>query len=172
MRASVSYELTAGADVEILETTFSAGTQGIMLFGNETGNDVRGNNGDNTLGGGGGNDTLTGFAGSDHFQFRAALDPVFNVDAITDFNVADDTILLGRSVFTAFPNPGFSGVHELTAAEFRIGTAAQDASDRIIYNNVTGDLLYDADGVGGTAAIRFADVTPGLALTHLDFLVA
>jgi Ca2+-binding RTX toxin-like protein len=170
LRTSVSYTLTAGADVETLETTQSTGTQAIHLTGNNTGNVVRGNNGDNTLSGAGGNDFLTGLGGEDLFFFNSALDPLFNVDEITDFNVADDTIVLENAVFTTFAVPG-NLARDLTAAEFVIGTAAQDASDRVIYNNATGVLLYDADGVGGAAAIRFAEVTPGLALTHLDFLV-
>ena len=53
-----------------------------------------------------------------------------------------------------------------------IGVAALYANDRIIYNSQTGDLLFDRDGVGGAAAIQFADVAPALALTNLDFLIA
>ena len=30
-------------------------------------------------------------------------------------------------------------------------------------------IRYDSDGVGGTAAILFATVDPGLALTNADF---
>jgi serralysin len=52
-----------------------------------------------------------------------------------------------------------------------IGAAAQDAQDRIIYNSATGALLYDSDGVGGAAAVQFAELSAGLALTNLDFLV-
>ena len=47
----------------------------------------------------------------------------------------------------------------------------KDANDRIIYNNATGDLLYDTDGNGAAAAVRFANVGAGLALTNNDFLV-
>jgi Ca2+-binding RTX toxin-like protein len=54
---------------------------------------IRGNNGDSTIAGGGGNDTLTGFGGQDLFFFNAALDPVSNVDQITDFSLTDDTII-------------------------------------------------------------------------------
>jgi Ca2+-binding RTX toxin-like protein len=46
-----------------------------------------------------------------------------------------------------------------------------DANDRVIYNNATGALFYDADGTGAIAAVQFAEVTPSLALTNLDFLV-
>jgi Ca2+-binding RTX toxin-like protein len=74
-----------------------------------------------------------------------------------------DTILLDDAIFT-----GLAGTvgNSITLQEFRIGTAAQDADDHIIYNNVTGALLYDADGIGGTAAVQFATLSPGLALTN------
>ena len=51
----------------------------------------------------------------------------------------------------------------LAAAAFRIGAAAADASDRIIYNDDTGALFFDQDGTGGAAQVRFAtlDAEPG-----------
>jgi Ca2+-binding RTX toxin-like protein len=57
------------------------------------------------------------------------------------------------------------------SGEFVVGTAALDANDRIIYDSNSGALYYDGDGIGGTAAIQFAEVNPGLGLTHLDFFV-
>ena len=163
--ASTSYTLTAGADVETLETIDSAATTAINLTGNETGNTVRGNNGGNVVNGGGGRDTLTGLGGNDHFLFNTALDAANNVDTITDFNVVADSILLDDVVFSAFANG------PLAAERFVVGVAAQDASDNIIFNSGTGALYYDSDGNGAGAAIQFAQLTPGLALTHLDFVV-
>jgi serralysin len=32
-------------------------------------------------------------------------------------------------------------------------------------------LFYDADGLGGAAAVKFASLTPGLTLTAADFMV-
>jgi serralysin len=57
-------------------------------------------------------------------------------------------------------------------AEFCVGSAAQDGSDRIIYNSNTGALLYDTDGTGAQAAIQFATLDPGLGVTATDFWVA
>ena len=165
VRSSVTYTLTAGADVELLATNNDAGTAAIDLVGNANGNEVRGNNGNNLINGGGGRDTLTGLGGQDVFLFNTALDAATNVDEIADFNVAADTIRLDDAVFTAL------STGTLGAAQFVTGAAAQDAQDRIIYNSATGALFYDADGTGAIAAIQFAEVTPGLALTNLDFFV-
>jgi serralysin len=170
VRTSVSYTLTAGTDVEFLETTNRYSTAAINLTGNNAGNEVIGNNGNNFLNGSGGRDFLTGLGGQDTFVFNSALSAANNVDEITDFTVGIDTIALENAVFTALPVIGNLG-RDLTAAEFVTGTAAQDASDRIIYNSATGALFYDSDGVGGAAAIQFAELTPGLVLTNQDFLV-
>jgi serralysin len=163
---SVSWVLNASADVEILRTSNDSGLAAIDLFGNSSGNIVRGNNGNNLLNGGDGNDELTGLAGQDSFMFDRPLSAAFNVDVITDFNVADDTILLSDNVFSNSLELG-----SVAGSQFVIGTAALDAGDRIIYNSATGALLYDSDGTGATAAIQFAEVSAGLSLTNFDFFV-
>jgi Ca2+-binding RTX toxin-like protein len=161
--ALVSYTLTAGADVELLAAYF---TTGINLTGNANGNVVHGDDGNNILNGADGRDELRGFGGQDSFLFDTPLNAASNVDRIVDFSVADDTILLDDVVFSSS-----LGLGNISAGEFVIGTAAQDANDRIIYDSNTGALLYDSDGAGGSAAIQFAEVSTGLALTNLDFLV-
>jgi Ca2+-binding RTX toxin-like protein len=165
VRTSVSYSLPAGADIETLETTDEDDATPFELFGNSSGNVVRGNAGNNVIGGGDGNDELTGFGGADSFWFGTPPNAMTNIDVITDFNVADDTIELDQDFFDSL------GAGNVSAGEFVIGAAAQDANDRIIYNSGTGALLYDSDGSGGSAAIQFAQLNPGLGLTHLDFLV-
>jgi Ca2+-binding RTX toxin-like protein len=107
---------------------------------------------------------LTGGIGADSFAFNTALNGATNVDIITDFNVAEvDTILIDDAIFT-----GLAGTvgNSIALQEFRIGAAAQDADDRIIYNDVTGALFFDVDGTGGVAAVQFATLSPGLALTN------
>jgi Ca2+-binding RTX toxin-like protein len=161
--ASASWTLTAGSDVENL---IALGTAPINLTGNDTNNLVRGNNGNNTLNGGAGGDDLFGLGGQDGFLFNTPLNAATNVDRISDFNVADDTILLDQTIFSSS-----LGLGNISAGELVIGPAAQDANDRIIYNSNTGALFYDSDGVGGTAQVQFAQLSQGLALTNLDFLV-
>jgi Ca2+-binding RTX toxin-like protein len=167
VRTSVSWTLTAGADVETLRTTADAGVDAINLTGNASGNIVRGNDGINFLNGGDGDDFLTGLGGQDWFLFDTELNEMFNIDVITDFNVADDTIRLHRGVFSSWTDDGY-----ITAEEFVIGTAAVEGDDRIIYDrDGSGALFYDSDGNGGAVAIRFAQLSPDLALTNLDFFV-
>jgi hypothetical protein len=162
--ASTSYQLKAGVQVEQLITTNAAGTGAINLFGNEFANSITGNSGSNIINGKGGSDTLRGYLGNDFFIFDTALG-AGNIDTIADFNVANDTIRLENAIFTGLAN----GV--LAAAAFGIGAAAADASDRIIYNSANGKLLFDDDGTGAHAAIQFASVSTGLAMTNADFFV-
>ena len=136
------------------------------LTGSTLANTIVGGAGDDQIDGRAGIDVLTGGAGADSFLFSTKLNASTNVDTITDFVVADDTILLSSTIFAA---AGADGT--LSAAAFHSGTAAADADDRIIYNQSTGQIYYDADGNGAGAKILFATVTPGTALTNADFSV-
>jgi len=162
---SVSYTLTAGADVEFMATANSAGTEAIDLTGNSSGNVLYGNEGTNVINGGGGNDQLFGLGGLDRYLFDTALDAVTNVDEIPNFGVAADTIVLENTIFGAF------AAGPLAAERFIVGTVALEANDNVIYDSTTGALLYDSDGNGAGAAVQFAELAPGLALTENDFLI-
>ena len=128
-------------------------TPGATVFpaGDESGNDrleggagndiLRGGAGDDPLKGGLGNDVLTGGAGEDQFLFNFAANSTSNLDRITDFSVADDTIVLENAIFKAFAATG-----GIASGAFYIGTKAHDVDDRIIYNEATGNLFYDRNG--------------------------
>jgi Ca2+-binding RTX toxin-like protein len=165
VRTSVSWTLTDGADVETLRTTNDAGVGAINLTGNSAGNMVRGNNGNNVIAGGDGDDELTGLGGADSFRFDTALNAASNVDVITDFTVGVDTIVLENTIFGAF------AAGDLAEERFINGTVPLQANDNILYDQATGALYYDSDGNGAAAAVQFATVDPGTALTHQDFLV-
>jgi Ca2+-binding RTX toxin-like protein len=141
------------------------GTSPLKAAGNALANELVGNNGDNDLMGMHGNDELTGFGGKDTFVFNAPLDAATNVDLITDFTVTDDTIRLENRFMAGLPTGA------LAAASFHIGAAAADASDRIVYNDDTGALFFDADGTGAVAAVHFATLDANLPVSNADFLV-
>ncbi len=100
------------------------------------------------------------------FLFATALNAATNVDSLTDFNRTADFIHLDDAVFTAI---GATGA--LAAGAFRAGTAAGDADDRIVYDQASGSLYYDADGNGAGAQVLFAQLTPGTGLGADDIVV-
>jgi len=139
---------------------------GDSLFGGRGDDDLAGGRGNDRLEGGKGNDLLKGGAGKDTFVFDTRLGPD-NVDKIKDFTPGTDKIELSTLVFAAAGQAG-----ALAPEAFHVGTGAHDADDRIIYDEATGGLLYDADGAGGAAAVLFATLKPGLALSAGDFVLA
>ncbi len=153
---SISYQLGAGVSVETLRTVNAAATTAINLAGNELANAVIGNAGSNMLYGYAGKDSLTGGGGNDFFVFNTALNATSNVDSILDFNVAQDTIRLENSIFTAL------GAGPFTAGMFNTGAAATQADDRIVYNSTTGALIYDSNGNAAGGAIQFATLSKSL----------
>ena len=99
-------------------------------------------------------------------MFRFTSTPTANVDTLTDFSVADDTIQLENAIFSKLTTPGV-----LAAASFVKGAAAVDLNDYVIYNATTGALSYDADGNGTGAAQQIALLGVNLALTNADFVI-
>jgi cysteinyl-tRNA synthetase len=107
---------------------------------------------------------LTGGAGKDQFIFDTKLGKT-NVDAITDFEAGNDRIVLNHGVFTKLETG------DLSASAFAIGSKPADGADRIIYNDKTGALYYDADGSGQAKPVLFAELDAHLTLSASDFLV-
>ncbi len=175
--ASVSYSLASAQVLGLVENLVLTGTTGISgtgnglansLYGNSGGNMLNGGAGNDLLAGGLGNDTLTGGTGRDSFLFDTVPGSLYNVDRITDFNVIDDTIRLENAVFTRLT---VTGTLAASAFASNLTGKAMDSSDRIIYDRDDGVLYYDADGTGAGAAVRFATLGKGLALTAADFYV-
>ena len=144
------------------------------LAGNASANRLDGGRGNDTLAGGDGDDTLigglgldrlAGGAGADKFLFDKPLGAA-NADMILDFTRGSDTILLENAVFRGL------AAGALSANALRLGTAAADADDRLVYDPATGRLWYDADGTGAAAQILFATLdTPPATLAASDFQV-
>ncbi len=157
----------AAGDTYILIDNLLGSHHADSLAGDGFANVIDGGAGNDTLRGYAGNDTLIGGAGRDIFVFSSLLNASTNVDTISDFRAADDTIYLEARVFQVLSVGGLAA----TAFKSNQTGTAEDAGDRIIYNSTTGALLYDADGIGATAAIRFATVTGAPSITAADFLV-
>jgi Ca2+-binding RTX toxin-like protein len=128
-----------------------------------------GGGGNDVLYGGAGKDTLAGGAGYDYFVFNTGLNATTNVDRITDFNVAQDTIRLENAVM-----PGLgSHLGTLASTAFWKSTTglAHDSNDRVIYETDTGWLNYDSNGSGAGGAVHIALLAPNLGVTYGDFVV-
>jgi Ca2+-binding RTX toxin-like protein len=163
--AVVSYTLPSAYEIEVLAAISRTSTAALNLTGNGYSNTIFGSDGANVIDGKGGNDALVGYGGADVFAFTTALG-VGNVDAVFGFIAGTDKIGLDDAVFGDIGTPG-----AFNANAFVVGSAAADADDRIVYNQVTGQLFYDADGNGGGAAILFATLQGAPALTVSDFQV-
>ncbi|MGF9758582.1 polysaccharide lyase family 7 protein [Microvirga sp. 0TCS3.31] len=146
-------------------TKTMSGTSSSNSLTGTSGNDlIDGKAGDDKIWAKNGSDVLVGGTGKDTFTFDTTPNSK-NVDVIVDFNVTDDMIRLNDSAFTKLK------WGSLSASSFVVGTKALDSDDRIIYDNKTGSLSYDADGSGSGAAVKFAAIENHAKLTAADFLV-
>ncbi|MBD2344302.1 DUF4347 domain-containing protein [Anabaena subtropica] len=152
----------------------SGGDGNDILQGGDGNDRLNGGQGDDILIGGQGKDILIGGAGKDSFHLSLPL--VGDFDTINDFNVLDDTIFISTSEFGLSEHWGV----QLDSQLFRLGASATTASDglrpaggdRFIYDQSTGNLFFDADGLGGTAQIKIAHLSNQAALsnTHISLL--
>ncbi len=152
-----------------------------ILLGNQGGDTLRGGEGNDwleghsesdqlyggadndVLNGGNDRDQLTGGAGDDWFYFDIKGDNHF--DEILDFGNGDDRILLDAASFADI------GLGQLSESAFAIGTDSTTSEHRIIYDPQTGNLYYDADGVGGADKRIFAKVEAGTRVDAEDIFV-
>lgn len=121
---------------------------------------ISGRDGDDVLAGGLGRDTLKGGLGDDQFEL-ASLE-ADDAEKIIDFDRAADLIALDRHVYQ---------MTEVKPGHLVIGNAAGDANDRLIYDDTTGKLFFDADGTGAEAKVLIATFTGAPALSAGDFVV-
>jgi Ca2+-binding RTX toxin-like protein len=183
VKSGITYTLTANVEKLTLTGTNAINGTGNgmnnVLQGNSVANKLVGLAGADTLNGGGGNDilvggggkdVLTGGLGNDVFVFNSAPNAGTNLDTIKDYSAAADTIRLENAVFTQLSATG-----ALSAGNFKVGTAAADANDYIIYTQSTGALYYDADANGAGAAVQIATVyasgTTPASLNAAEFVV-
>ena len=146
----------------------TAGNDTIFGFaGNDT---LYGDAGNDTIFGGAGVDLLFGGAGKDVFGFN---NPTEGIDKINDFEIGSDLLSVSRAGFggdSVFSSDSLVG-GVLDVSRFTLGTSATSTSQRFIYNNASGALFFDADGFGGTAQVRIAQLVGNPDLTNASFVV-
>jgi VCBS repeat-containing protein len=128
--ASVSYQLAAGAEVEVLNTRTPAATTGINLTGNEFGQTIIGNAGANIIDGRGGIDTMKGLGGNDVYHVDNSGDIVIerSPEGTADQVMTSVDYTLGHGV----------GIEILSAAD-AAGTAAIQLAGNSYANTITGN---------------------------------
>ena len=154
--------------------SLSGGSNSDTINGGAGSDVLWGASSDDTLIGGLGADVLTGGSGNDFFDFiKVGSDndlTHYGIEQIGDFAKVSgntDKIRLDDALFV-----GVGAAGTLNASFFKLSTGVLDADDRIIYNQSTGALYYDADGSGsGSAAVQFAQLTAGVSLANTDFVV-
>jgi Ca2+-binding RTX toxin-like protein len=136
---------------------------------------LHGGTGNDRIYGGLGNDALYGGSGRDCFVFDTKLgtsktDRQVNFDTIGDFSVKYDSLWLDNAIFKKLGKGSVTKPGQLNK-EFFVTGKALEKDDYLVYNKKTGILSYDADGSGSKAAVEFAQLKKGLALTYKDFFV-
>ncbi len=181
--AYTSYTLAAGQAIEVLQAAEIATALPLELRGNGASNRIIGNAegnrllglvGNDTLEGGGGSDTITGGLGRDRLTGGSGADTFVlmptasNADTITDFTHDSDSLHLSAGAFGAGLDAGF-----LDPAQFTSNRSArpQTADHRLLYENDTGRLYFDADGTGAADKVLIATLSGAPTLDAGDFLL-
>jgi Ca2+-binding RTX toxin-like protein len=167
-----SISLTLMANVENLSLLDSANLTGTgnalanVILGNAGSNTLLGLGGADSLVGAGGNDTLVGGAeadtlsgggGLDRFVYANALE---GNDVITDYRVADDTLEVSALGFGGGLAIGMDvvAVGRYVANTSGLATSAA-GTGQFVFETDARVLWWDADGAGGSDALRIAILT-------------
>lgn len=164
--SSVSYLL--GTNVENL---FLYGSLGLTGTGNKLGNYLSGTEQADTLNGKEGLDVLEGGLGDDIFVFDTKLSETTNVDEIEDFVSGQDKIYLSKKIFAKIPVGALSESDLLITTVDEEEIVASEEGEHFIYDQATGDLYFDKDGVGSATAVKFATLVGLPSLEAADLMI-
>ena len=146
-------EVLGGGGDDVIE----GGYQGDLLIGDQ---------GQDTLYGSFGSDTLTGGSEGDVFIFDTGASPG-NADIITDFNAAEDTIILNSDAFIGI-SKGDLGRFSMTSNSSDV---ASDEADQIFYDTDSGKLYFSTDSEGFSNSVHFLTLSPALSLSDLNISI-
>jgi Ca2+-binding RTX toxin-like protein len=129
--------------------------------------------GADTLTGGDNGNTFIGGSGSDILTLGSGVDKVLfdslsGTDTVNGFTPSSDLVQLARSVMTALGAAGALSSNEF--ASNSTGVASTSAV-RVVYNQATGALFYDADGSGSGSSVQLATLIGLPVLTHNDIVI-
>lgn len=124
---------------------------------------IDGGLGNDQIIGGQGVDRLTGGSGSDVFMFQS---PKEGGDVITDFTSGEDTFKIKAVNFKSGLRQG-----SLSDDRFVLGNVANDADDRFLYDQSTGQFFFDSDGSGDISPILLATLSNRPNLTAQDITI-
>lgn len=130
-----------------------------ILTGLAGGDRLTGGLGNDRLIGGIGRDILTGNDGADEFHFAEFGST--NYDTVADFNGLEDSLHLSSTAFGL-------ALGVIDEAVLGFGTAATTLQQRLVYDQATGNLYFDADGSGSGTRQQIAALADGTVLTHED----
>jgi Ca2+-binding RTX toxin-like protein len=151
--------------------TLSVNIENMYLVGNVSGRGNSSNNiiygygiGDNIIDGGEGIDTLFGGTGNDTFILNKT-----SLDIIEDFGLGNDKLQVSASAFGG----GLVANTALSANQLLVGAnaIANNANQRFIYNTTNGELLFDIDGSGSSAAINIGRLSTKPTLETTSFII-
>lgn len=157
VKASASYRLASGVQVEKISTTASSATTAIDLTGNEFAQTVTGNAGNNVLDGGGGKDSLVGGAGNDTYVLGAESDTVTDSSGIDTI-----TSTISRSLAT------YSTIENLTLLGNTSINGTGNALANIILGNAGNNILIGGAGAdtlnggAGSDTASYAGASKGI----------
>lgn len=135
------------------EDDLSGGSQNDQLFGGEGADRLNGGTGDDTLNGDAGFDVLIGGRGRDQFDFLSTF--AGSQDSVVDYKIADDTLRLSAVLVGL-------GRGALLPRNFKnTSIGSLDQNDRIVFDQATGRLLFDANGSRFGAEVLIATFQGG-----------
>ncbi len=183
VNSAVSYTL-----YNFIENLTLTGTGNTNGGGNGLANKITGNAGHNLLTGNGGNDLLSGGAGNDRLEGGAGLDALTggigvdtfvlgpaalgDADRFADFLSGTDRIGFSPGQYGLAVGSGITADGKLDAAYFVSGAGATATSvghGQFVFNTTSKQLLWDADGAGGAAAILVATLNASVSVS--DFVI-